>query len=526
MSQPNGSNTSATIRWSAAPTSSFGQQVSHYELEYTIDLKNWITISPIIDTTYTLSVTPTTQYFFRIRAIINGVPGSWSATKSSTISGPTGPPGPIGPRGVPGPAGAQGSAGAQGPVGPIGAQGPIGETGATGSQGPPGSVGAQGPIGSTGEQGPPGSVGPTGATGIAGPTGSTINGINVYQTVDARNTGIQNPSNGQFSFILESETLQFYNNNIWNIYGGGGSSVVTLTFITGTVKYKIEFFTPNLIKSDIPVPSGFTLYTITEASSDSSFTTNLKKDLSSVEYLIVAGGGGGGYGNGTAVGEFVGGGGGAGGVIYSNNSSLVTNQTYKLQVGTGGAGGTSQSNPGNNGEPSYIGTVTAIGGGGGGGGSINDSSNIQNNAGKNGGSGGGASMNVTSGDPGVMPAGGSGTQGQGNDGAASTFKWSGGGGGAGGSPPNDPIYFTRNGGNGLSFSISGVAITYGGGGAGQGFDDSGPAGTGGSGGGGNLYTNGSDGLGGGGGCGGGTTTLVSGGKGGSGTIMIRFISIY
>ncbi|MBI3757173.1 MAG: collagen-like protein [Deltaproteobacteria bacterium] len=58
-----------------------------------------------------------------------------------SITGPTGPQGPIGLTGV---------------VGPIGPQGPIGLTGATGAVGPKGDTGLTGATGPVGPQGPKG----------------------------------------------------------------------------------------------------------------------------------------------------------------------------------------------------------------------------------------------------------------------------------------------------------------------------------------------------------------------------------
>ena len=69
-------------------------------------------------------------------------------------------------------------------------------------------------------------------------------------------------------------------------------------------------------------------------------------------YLVIAGGGGGG--------KEGGGGGGAGGMV-EGTSHAVTEQTYAIVVGEGGAG--VANNSGNAGENSTFSTITATGGG-------------------------------------------------------------------------------------------------------------------------------------------------------------------
>ena len=91
---------------------------------------------------------------------------------TETISGCTGPQGPVGPQGEAGPQGATGAQGEQGPQGETGPQGATGAQGATGEQGPQGATGPQG------EQGPQGETGPQGATGAQGPQGPSGSGLN------------------------------------------------------------------------------------------------------------------------------------------------------------------------------------------------------------------------------------------------------------------------------------------------------------------------------------------------------------
>ena len=65
--------TSATITWSAATGSP-----SYYNLQKSVDLISWFPDPPIKETSTTHQVTdlvPTTQYYFRVRAVYNGANG-------------------------------------------------------------------------------------------------------------------------------------------------------------------------------------------------------------------------------------------------------------------------------------------------------------------------------------------------------------------------------------------------------------------------------------------------------------------
>jgi len=190
-------------------------------------------------------------------------------------------------------------------------------------------------------------------------------------------------------------------------------------------------------------------------------------------YLIVAGGGGGGNGN-------IAGGGGGGGVIAAS-ALLTVGNVYTITVGGGGAGNT------NGGNSTFNGAV-AIGGGSGGG---DASGSPAGTAAKVGGSGGGGSYCCNT-------AGACGTAGQGYKGGTgySAPHWyaAGGGGGATSTGTNgvlscgaQPVGFGGPGGAGISTSITGSTLYFGGGGGGAGGADLGyaiKAGNGGTGGGG------------------------------------------
>ena len=146
----------------------------------------------------------------------------------------------------------------------------------------------------------------------------------------------------------------------------------------------------------------------------------------STEVLVVAGGGGAGFSGANALNN--GGGGGAGGLVYTGNH-VLSDATYPVTVGNGGAAATTQAVKGSNGQDSSFDGVTAIHGGGGGSRGSNAVGDSVRN-GNSGGSGGGAGKY---GSLSLFGAGGTGTVGQGSNGADSSVGNTGGGGGAGGS---------------------------------------------------------------------------------------------
>lgn len=202
-----------------------------------------------------------------------------------------------------------------------------------------------------------------------------------------------------------------------------------------------------------------------------------------VDLFIVGAGGAGGSG--------IGGGGGGGGVVYATNRT-VTAGVYSIVVGAAGTNigvtwewncdgdkchwlrtGTGQGGSGGNssfGSASF-GTLTAIGGGGGGGSGLICAPGFavcywMDNSGVSGGSGGGAAAANLGG---VL--GGSGTPGQGHNGASSVAdlpnaNGSGGGGGASVDGHTSAINVGGSGGDGIGNSITGTAKYFSGGGGG------------------------------------------------------------
>jgi len=254
-----------------------------------------------------------------------------------------------------------------------------------------------------------------------------------------------------------------------------------------------------------------------------------------VKYLVVAGGGGGGVNRGA-------GGGGAGGYRTSFGTgningglqpvdsalTLLTDASYNVTVGQGGAAGNSSSiTNGSNGSNSVFDSITSIGGGGGGAG-------LSSQAPGDGGSGGGASNYVGSfytGGNAVTPIQGF-DAGDGNALGATTNQEGGVGGGGAGSASLavSTLGVGTNGGSGLSSSITGTSSSYAGGGGGSSNLSSGSAGTGSDGGGdgrgisqGNGDAqSGTPNTGGGGGSHPGQSISGNPGNGGSGIVILRY----
>ena len=252
-----------------------------------------------------------------------------------------------------------------------------------------------------------------------------------------------------------------------------------------------------------------------------------------VEVLLVGGGGGGGA---------WGGGGGAGGQVISTTLDLTAGE-YPIEVGAGGAGGVvtgekRDSHAENGGVTTAFGLVA---GGGGGGGTLSK--------GQDGANGGGGSVGTykNSGTDVLQYAGGLSTNGVGSAGGTSYqyfgthfCTYAGGGAGAGSAgfdaTPGQTSSVGRggHGGWGVTNSITGLAIGYGGGGgggsgntgearAGEGRDGGGDGGYNGNSKGPLMGSAGEDGRGGGGGGGGRKTRdAADGGRGGCGTVIVRY----
>jgi len=283
----------------------------------------------------------------------------------------------------------------------------------------------------------------------------------------------------------------------FNVLSGGSAIGTGATFNTPVLSASATYYVSVTGNGCISTPRVAVNATVNPLPANASATPG----QITAEVLVVAGGGAGGFRHG--------GGGGAGGVLYQNAFNIASG-SYPIVVGAGGVGSSVS------GSNSTFSTLTAIGGGGGG----NDGL-----VGKNGGSGGGGANGSF---------GGNGTTGQGNKGGNQNngngccFANGAGGGGAGAAGANTIGGASSAGGNGVTYSISGTAVTYGGGGGGGKANAGAMAGgTGGGGAGGTnsaltgvAGTANTGGGGGGGGANGGSSG--NGGNGGSGIVIIKY----
>ena len=287
-----------------------------------------------------------------------------------------------------------------------------------------------------------------------------MQGVLVFANATARDAAITAPVHGQFAFRKDDNALEFYDGTGWE-----------------------------------PVAAA----------------------LNEIDFLVVAGGGGG--GNGRATNEAGGGGGGGGyrcsvsgedtgGGLSAETTAFIADGVYPLIVGAGGASLTV-------GSLSIFGTVASAGGGQGG----RRSGVGAEASGGAGGCGGGGTINSGNN---VAGAGGTGVVGQGFAGGAGVLGTGNGGGGGGAGAVGQLASAGRNGGAGVTSSITGAAIARAGGGGGA-AQSGGLAGgvDGGGNGAGAATGNGSSGTVNTGGGGGGSTDDGPGGQGGSGVIVFK-----
>ena len=330
-----------------------------------------------------------------------------------------------------------------------------------------------------------GGGGGMGSGGSGGAGGSSVGGAGANGASGlAGGTGVVNTGSGGGGGSSDS------GGGTTTAGGQGGSGVVIISY---------------------PAPQQFGGGVVTTSGSNVIHTFNTSGTLSplsslTASYLIVAGGGAGG-----GAGGYVGGGGGAGGYLTGSGITIDSNSIYLVTVGAGGAGSTTAL--GASGTNSTFSMVTTAAVGGGGGGATSGTS------GANGGSGGGCGYSG-----GTF---GTGTSGQGNNGAIGSGVLYGTGGGGGGSNTagfNGGTILAGSGGTGTTASAALGGGTYAGGGGGA----AGAGGTKGNGGsaiGGNgadttAATSGSTNTGSGGG--GANSTSTTSGSGGSGVVIISY----
>jgi len=281
----------------------------------------------------------------------------------------------------------------------------------------------------------------------------------------------------------------------YSVSAGALPGGCTLNTSTGAITYSsvsavgsdtVSTFTIQAATTDLSITRQFTITVkapvVQSFTSTGSFNFSVPSGVTAVRALVIAGGGGSNNNNS--------GGGGAGGMIDVPSFTVTPGGTVPGSVGTGG------SYPGNDGQNSQFGTLTAIGGGGG--------SNWASGNGRAGGSGGGAaginSSTPQTGGSAQQPGqpGQSGNYGYGNNGGpgASANGGDGGGGGGGGAAQagqsaepyhTGPFGRGGSGGNGRQSDVTGSQVYYAGGGGGGGGGNFVPQGSapGGQGGGGN-----------------------------------------
>jgi mucin-19 len=324
---------------------------------------------------------------------------------------------------------------------------------------------------------------------------------------------------------------------------GGGGSIASYAITSGAVPTGMSFNTSTAAITGTPSAVGsnttstftvratdnagnttdrtFTITVnapvITSYTSTGSTTFTAPSGLTAVRVLVqAAGGGGAGY---------VGGGGGAGGQVEVSSFPVSPGSSYTVTVGGGGVGGdganSTSNDPGDSGQNSVFGSLTAIGGGGGAF-HIAGGAGATGIAGGCGGGGGGSHGSSSTGGAATQPSQ-PGTSGSSGFGFAGTGSFStagcggGGGGGTAGSGATPATIDGRPGGAGRSSDITGSSVQRGGGGGGA--SHGGGAGAAGAGGGGAGNSGPGTTNTGGGGAGGLTS---AGGSGGSGIVIVRY----
>jgi len=330
-----------------------------------------------------------------------------------------------------------------------------------------------------------------------------MQGVLVFAGTAARGSAITAPVEGQFAYLKDSDTVEFYDSTQWvPLSAGLGAAVVDST--TGS---------PTVTSGTTIGGTAYDIYAFTGSGSI------IIDEAGLVDFLLIGGGASGG--------AMIGAGGGAGG-HESLNQAFLPAGTATVTVGAGGASSvvslSMQPRHGQNGFGSKLGPYVVPGGGAGAAlGAARDSGDFRSHPGFLGGSGGGSSGYI---EGSSAAAGGVSISGLGNSGGVGgDNRGGGGGGGAGAVGSNGSGQNGGNGGAGVANSITGSSVTRAGGGGGSGPLSGSVQGTGGTGGGGNAgLSTGSAGTvntGGGGGGAGSTGSSTASGAGGSGLVIVR-----
>jgi hypothetical protein len=159
-----------------------------------------------------------------------------------------------------------------------------------------------------------------------------MQGMLVFAGTAARGSAIGTPVEGQFSFLKDTDSVEFYDGSAWVPFESGLTyatigTAATGSFTDGGIDYDYWDFTGN---GSLVISEGGLL-----------------------DILVVGGGGGLGDDSNRT------GGGGGGGVRYGTYE--VAAGTVTVTIGAGGAGGAYQGTPG---SPSSFGSILYAGGGG------------------------------------------------------------------------------------------------------------------------------------------------------------------
>jgi hypothetical protein len=303
------------------------------------------------------------------------------------------------------------------------------------------------------------------ATNATGTVNYTLSGISSADINDASLTGSVSLTNYEASFDIVITN---------DLSTGEGVETLTVSFVIAGITYTTDLTIndSSVVFQQVVASGGEYNYTSSGHAlhvfkTSGTFTVTGGGIL---EYLVIAGGGGGG--------SDMGGGGGAGG--YLAGSMTLAAGTYNIIVGAGGSGapaGTGQVR-GYNGIDTVAIGLTAFGGGGG----ASTHNNASAPAGNGGSGGGGSGGRMSSSSNGGLN--GTGTAGQGNDGASSGLTWYPGGGGGAGAAAVQTSTIIGHGGTGIENSILGTSYYWAAGGAGAGYTNfGGDGGLGGGGGG-------------------------------------------
>ena len=296
-----------------------------------------------------------------------------------------------------------------------------------------------------------------------------LQGMLVFAGTAARGSAITAPVEGQFSYLADSNSVQFYSGTQWTAFAGQSAPAV----VSGTTG------SPTLGT----VVSGADTFLTYSYTGDGSI---IFSDAGLVDVLVVGAGGGGGT---TEIADTAPGGAGGGQPVQISNF-FVSAGTAVVTRGVGGA----TNLPGGG---SSFDTLRVSGGGAGGSGGQGGSS-AQGRSGASGGGGGSnQASNAGSGGSPVVNANGN-AGGVGTASATLNQRAGGGGGGAGAVGGASSAGVGGNGGAGTAFTITGASVTYCGGGGG-GTRSGSSQGTGGAGGGGAAGVAGTPNTGGGGG---------------------------